>query len=611
VYIQFVTRSCARKMASKRKPSKRVMLDLSRIMTKRIKVEDIVLNTYTLHHVLPKLSKEDFVTYMLEKGPVEWKQTTDSVTSFDAKKLIIMIMSNFSLMPAFAAYLTLLEMDENAAMFMYELGLGDLFQGDHKLDSPRIRFYNQTKGEPMECNIYPILPTLMQTPERGWITNKHMVMNEVTKTQTRINLSTLGLEDIYYKKLTSAHTCAKLQRWSECFAFSLSALDDHQQGMSNLHDCFCLMALSGSKMSVSLEWCCKVLEEARVCVAKSIEHTWHRVTTFQSCLRDNGFFELEKEVYEKSLPLFVHNLPCGQKIKFNHLLALLNHIENNLAFQYGRQTFHSECENFCEKPPCLDQSFEATSRLLGEMDSLAQSMMAPGTKEYFRGYYYLYSTMKDVYANERCETNLTLATALFQLAKDQMQPTNPLHLDVCLMLSFLKKVPLSIHSINVHFSKKTMVRNTTGASHFYFRAMLITMYWDNRFQPFPTHMLISNANDAELKATVNCGYRLKLLTALIRGMDATFIHEPNKDVADHPVLTLSAEQERCLKKAKHYWRREEEDDTFQPIQQQLPRQQQNHSCKTPVTAYQILELHHSAQDLYAFGAHIVKCWTKD
>lgn len=606
-------------MSVKRKMSSRISIEVVEQVTKRVKINSIPLNSDTIAHILPKLSHGDFENYMMTNGPEEWKRATDELSSLETKKLVLMIIRYYSLLPIFAVYLSFWELETKCADFLYELGLGHSIRQANLSNEPKNVYLCLMRIDPHEKYISPLLPTLKHN-KHYFCLNKNFAKNDIAKVNKRIIPDVLSQEQLFYKKLSSALVCAKLQRWSECLAFSLSALDDYQPEYAHLHDVLTYIAWSGNKMSVSMDWCIKVLEEAKL-VATSIEHTWRRVTVFQSCLIENGFFDLENEVYGAALPLFVQGTEHLQTFKLHHLQAKLAQIENNLVFQYCRQHFHTDCIDFCEKPPCIEQSFEATSRLLHTVDACASTITLVGVKEYFRGYYYLYSSMKQVYAQERNTNNVNLAICMFQSARDVMKTTDPLYADLILILGFLKKAPLTIHAINLHFSKKTHMKNTAGASQFYFRAMLITMYWDNVFQPFPVNMLVTNAYETEIKTTNNEGYRLKLIYAVTKVMESNFSHTPDKSIEDFPIVTLSKEREKLLERATSYWAKETEEESFHPLQtqQQFIQEQKLNGLlnanndiikQKPPTAQSIIRKNKMAEQVYAFGYQIVEAWTE-
>lgn len=602
-------------MASKRKTSSRIQVEVSERVTKKVKVSHVVLDSHTINYVLPKLSIDDFDKCMLALGPQEWKKATENVSSQDAKKLVLIIISRPVLIQAFAVFLSLWEMEQKPASFLYELGLGQNIRQSLLMPDPKTCYLSLMRIDGNEKNLYPLLPELEHKPRPVQL-GKHFVKNDVAKMMTRLDVATLTPLQCYYYKLSSALTCSKLHRWSECLAFSLSALDSYQPNASHhLHDVLSLIAHSASKMSIDIGWCCKVLEEGRLC-STSIDHIWRRVIVFQNCLKDNGFFELENEVYIHSLGVFVQGTEYYQIFKVTHLQAKLAQIENNLAYQYGRQHFHNDCDDFCEKRPRIEQSFEAISRLLLFCDTLAQTISMLGVKEYFRGYIYLYSSMKQVHAQEKSTTYLNLAISFFQLAKELMKVTDPLYLDLMMMSGFLRKVPLTIHAINLHFSKKTLTKNTTGASQFYFRAMLVTMYWDNHFQPFPINMLVSNAKESEIKATNNKGYRVAFISALHKVVDGTHVHAADNDMEDFPLLSINKDG---LAKARAYWEKETTGVVFCPMQWQPPTphpntDQQQPSIEEiildPPSAQALMRQNRMVEQVYAFGLQIVKAWTE-
>ena len=214
-------------------------------------------------------------------------------------------------------------------------------------------------------NVYPMLPDLDHN-QHYFCLNKNFVTyicNHSCPPTKRIDIHMHTQEEFYYMKLVSAMTCAKLSRWSECFAHCLSALDVYDEDCDYLHDVFCFMAQSAYKMSVDLEWCCNILQRAKMLSCPSaLDQTWKRLITFQGLLIEQGIFDLEDEMFAHSIKFFVQPTKSFEIFVRQHIEGKLAQVENNLAFQYVRQKFHDDCEEFCDKEPCLEQSFETTKK---------------------------------------------------------------------------------------------------------------------------------------------------------------------------------------------------------------------------------------------------------
>ena len=168
-------------------------------------------------------------------------------------------------------------------------------------------------------------------------------------------------------------------------------------------------------------------------------------------------------------------------------------------------------------------------------------MTTSGLKEYFKGYYYLYSSMTQVErqtVDKKTALLHNLAMNLFELANMLMKPGGDAwhHIsDLLAILQFMRKVHMSVESIGVAFARYTNVQNTMGAATFYFRAMLMTMYFDNYYQPLPLILLAVNAREMNAKASNGCNYRGSLLTACVKIQDGTFFHRKDRDIEDYPL----------------------------------------------------------------------------
>lgn len=561
--------------------------------------------------ILPTLSNQDFEKFMLELGPQQWKLATETCSSDSAKALVVLITKQSSLNQAFSVFLSLWEMDQEPATFLFELGMGIFVRQSLLVYNAKNTYLTYLRMDLGENHIFPVLPWLKHN-KHYFCLNKIFAKKEMPKKVLRIDDKGLSEEDAFLKKLASAQACAFLQRWSECFSFSLSALDNYQPGFLYLHDVFCNIALAGIKMAVPFDWCCQILEEAKQC-ATSFETTWKRGLVFQTMLIEYGFFELELEVFQHLQKIIAPLSDHFQTCTIQHVQSLLAQVEFNLTFQYIRQHFHSECPDVCEKEPFLPQTFAATEKLLSQVDALCQNVFIKGVKEYFKGYFYLYSTMLNgVFSAERCKIKIQLATSFFQLAKKSLKRNSFFYSDVVIILAFLNKTPMTIGSIEAHFQKKSPVLHTLGANQFFFRACIISMYLDNIYQPFPIGMLVTCARDLELKVRHKQSYKLVLLDGVHKMTAGTFNHVDNKSIKDFPSICSSEEKMAYQLQASLYWFRETSDFHNQPLLGkpcQEPKQRRPSGQVS--TSQELLKKNRMAEQVYAFGFQIVESWTVD
>lgn len=569
----------------------------------------LVVNN-TLNEMLPKMCSDDFDKYMLIKGPQEWKDAIQSVSLEEGKRLLLMVICRPNLLQALSVFCTLWEVEEEPALHLYELGLGNavtqakLLQGeDPKLD------FLRNMGKPAHpIHMYPLMPYLKQK-ENYFHLNKHFVIQHdvIDVKPLRLNPDTKTPEELYYKKLSNATICSKLQKWPECFAHSLSALDAYQRDCSYLHDVFCYIAQSGGKMYVPVEWCLNVLGEAKF-LSTSFEQTWKRLIVFQGILIDQGLFNLENEMFVKSIPLFVQSSEHGQMLLVQHIQSILAQVENNLAFQYVRQTFHDGCAEFCQKEPLHQYSFEATAKLLKAIDLFSSRLYKKGYKEYFRGLYHLYSTMNRVHrkiGDSKTTFHFNLALNNFALSTELMVVNEPLKTEVKEIHHYLKRFLVVFENVLKRFSKIPLMRHTRELSDFYFRIMLIAMFWGTTFQPFEVLTLAEQAKDEYEKITDGRGYRLPLLKACVKIREPNFCHIEGEEIEDFPLMPVAAKEDEL--QALGYWKKEKEDSGFAPFANPKKKCRPR---KTIVSSEALIKQNITAEQVYAFGFQITNFSTE-
>jgi hypothetical protein len=174
--------------------------------------------------------------------------------------------------------------------------------------------------------------------------------------------------------------------------------------------------------------------------------------------------------------------------------------------------------------------------------------------------------------------------------------------DLDMMIKHLTRKNINIDDINKHFSAPTMSKYTLMQSHFYFRAMLISMYWDNIFQPLSLQLLISQAREMDAKVTNGYGYRGKLLASCMKIQDAQFFHSKQRDVSDYPILKPNIDRVNIIAEAKLQWAKEK---------QQLEVSHDWAATRdTTPSAQSILQKNGLAEQVYAFGYQITEMWAR-
>lgn len=557
-----------------------------------------------LHQVIARLPGPDFDKCMVTCGPKKWKEASLSVA--EAKKLVLMILCREKLAVPFAVYLSLYNRDVEPAQHLYDLQLGREFvQGalEKGEDAKTFYMFNIAQENPP---LLAIMPSLKDDKHYACLNRNFVKDISTLKLKERLDVSHWSVQQVYYGKLTSAMACSRAQRWAECFAFALSALDSasFQSDLDHLPHVFYYLVLSAGHLSISAGWCCDVLTQARL-FATSPEHSWQRLIAFQAVILQHGYFSLEQDVFEQSLPLFVKRTAFYQQFLTQHLHGLLAQIEYALAYQYVRQRFHEQCDDFCQVEPNMQYNFEECKRLIGNIDVLAGCIKADGVKEYFRAYCHLYSTMTNVHQHSPSVialNRLSLAILSFELAKSLMKSKNSCFADCCLMSTFLRRKYLPLDRIEKYFAEREMCKHTIGARYFLFRAMILTMYWENRFQPFPVSWLASHAHDMDYKVTHGHSYRQPLLMACVRIQDASLRHKKRANpMEDFPLQTPSSKDTD----AKTFWLKESSLPSFTHISEF----QSSTTAHSWPLADSLLVKNKLAEQAHAFGYHIVESYT--
>jgi hypothetical protein len=225
-----------------------------------------------------------------------------------------------------------------------------------------------------------------------------------------------------------------------------------------------------------------------------------------------------------------------------------------------------------------------------------------GCKEYFRAYVYLYtsichvqqlgSTAKAVYC-------LNIAINQFDLAKFLMQTSDVCYLDLTMMHNFVHRRYITLGYIEKSFAEKEYSKYSVGAKHFLFRIMVVTMYWENKFQPFPLSMIVTRARDMAAKVSNGHCYRSAILTSIVLGLEVSYNHTRDNP-ADFPPIKVIQDND-----ARSYWNKEKANvctiTKFIPTTGPVKR--------APPTAESILAKCKLAEQVYAFGYQITETWT--
>lgn len=579
-------------------PPKRTKKQQTKISKKKT---EFPINSHVVNNVLPQMSNADLVNYFTNAGPEGWKNGVDQMDSADVKKMILLLINRTSLVEQLSVFLTFYEDRNELLVPFYELGLGGWLRQLSADSNYKNTFLQLVAKEAQPNCVFPILPLIDEGRHyfclnRNFAKTNALSLNDKLK---RIDPRSMSLNDLYFAKLCSTLTCAKLQRWSESFAHALSALDCWQDN-PYLHHLFCYIALAANNMSVSLKWTLDVLDLAYM-HGKSIDEQWVRYIVLQNCLLKNGHYGLETKLYNLKQDIFVACNNYHQVFHIQHLLCLLAHVEENLVFQYLRQNFHQDCQVFCNKPVFLEKTFEATGRVLSRMDAIIVKLHNKGLREYFRGYFYLYSSMTDVFkhhVDNKTSFMLNLALHNFNLAQNLWSQNNQddaLYLDLLLMVKYLNKQTFTMQYVTACFSNQTNVKNNAGASHFLFKMMLVAMYWGTLFQSFPLSLLATSARCLESKVTNNKSYRKQLLAACQKMANVPFTHVVDGELDDFPLLVETDEKRAEARLAFDFINQEQE-----PYMGDLP---------ILPTADELIRKETLAEEVYAFGVQISEACT--
>lgn len=590
-------------MAIKRKKNS---LTLQTVVLKKMKICNVPLDSKHLNTVLSQLSGPEFDRYMVACGPRTWKESSDAMSVDDAKKLVLMILCRPELLIPFAAYLTLYNNDIRPAQHIYELHLGStLCQIAIDKSVPKTAYLCSMQKEAKDVNMLPILPVLLHNKHYFCLDRNCVKDVDVLPLKARLDMTDWSCEQLYYAKLTNAMNCAKMQRWAECFAHSLSALDCHQPDYEHVHDVFMYMATSAGTLSVPIDWCCNVLDRASL-YSTSLEHAWQRIIVFQGILLHNGMFDVEKEVFDMSAAIMVQSSSFYQSLLIQHMLGQLAQIENILAYQYVRQKFHSDCEAFCKREPCINYTYEDCHQLIANIDMMSGKLRGSGYKEYFRGYANLYNSMTRHHSHAPGilpVNQMNMAIMYFDLARMLMKANNPLYADLNMMINFLKRKFITVGYIEKYFAEIEMSKYSLGARRFLFRAMVITMYWDNKFQPFPLLLLSTHARDMDNKVTAGFSYRNSLVNSCVKIHTLFFTHKENDSFENYPSIKTVKDAT-----AKMFWIRMYTSPDFSNVSKYKPGPKESATEVVP-SSESLLSKQRLAEQMYAFGYQIIEAWT--
>lgn len=574
--------------------------------------QDLPLDSTTINHILPNLTNEQFDKFMIEKGPQAWKDASKNISLEDSKKMLMLIVARpTTLTRQFAVYLSLWANDAcHPATHLYELGMGRIIK-QPMLQKTAENEYLQKLSMLFPLEPFPLLPDLKQK-KHYFCLNKNFDFYDpaLVIKPLRIDANTLTTKEVYYKKLMSAFATSKMSRWSECLAHCLSALDVYEEGFSHQQDILCLLIQSCCKMSVALKFSCDVLNESRALVNK-IEHTWKRALVFHSLLVEEGLHEMAISVFFYMKSKIPTQSFFYKELVHQHLVCLQSQVEFNLAFQYIRQVFHQDCSQFCERDPCANYSFAQTNNILRKFELWAQEMgdFAPGLKDYFLGYCYLYKTMMAVnrkVIDAQTKVCLQLAIHFFELSFLNMKRSEECMLDLKYILLYLKKKPILMGTLLVDYGRLFYSKYTLCLANCLFRQMLLTMFWENEFQPMPLSRLSLTARDVYAKATNGYGHKNSLLNACVKIQEPLFRHTVDKDIIDYPPLPASSPNRiGKIQEAELFWNREKEFD-FKP---QLGPAAKSKKCKLEISAQQLIEKNKLIEQIYAFGYRITEAIT--
>lgn len=547
-------------------------------------------------HVMPWATKPACVEFLRQKGPAFWKSLDLESDSKRFEVILMLILTEPSLAIQLPVYLHLWDNDlERLPVHIYEMGWGHHLQQSGNV----FQLWYLQSLNPTDVGREPVisLPVLTHAHDYYPFNVDYTPEVHADHKGRPVDVKDMSLEEMYYMHLFCAESCSKRERWSECFAHALSALDFHTEPDPHLHNVYCQLALAAGKMSLYSDVWIRLLCSARQ-KDEFIYHKWRRIVTFHSLLVHHGLFDLEYTVFCYARDHIPSASTFHTRLLTQHLQSLMAQVENIAGFQFLRQTFHETCDaRTCGKPPLLEFSFARSANMIRDMEKILQYLPTDAQRHYFQGYVYLYKSFGSVLnvPTEKDKTYLELAKSSFELATLETDCTTPTALvkDLLFMRASLKNLDIDDVTIEESFSALTNTKYNIEAANTCFRVLLLFYYWGNTCVRTPPVAFADTASRAYKKSTAYTGYRIDLIGVCQRQLNfGVFEHSEDAESDFPPVECMSVSNGDFKTNVENYWKMEMGHLPNSPI-----------NCCT--TSQQLLSNFNECRELYAFGAQIV------
>lgn len=555
------------------------------------------INMY--QHVLPCMTRPACIKFLQERGPAFWKllDIVSDAKKHEAMQALILTEPSFALL--LHVYFHTWNQDvEHLPVHIYEMGWGHHLQQQQCKGMFHLMYLqsmNPTNVGQDPLHLLPLLKhegeiLLYQDSDYFPVVHadqKGPIYSKIGKSQ----------EELYFMKLFCAESCSKRERWAECFAHALSALDNRKDSDPYLHNLYCQLALAAGKMSIHPEYWIKLLNSAKQSEQYKY-NKWRRIVTFQKLLVHHGLFDLEKTVFAHGSEHIPQSSSFRMQLMTLHIYALMAQVENIAGFQFLRQTFHQRCNaKTCGKPTLIKYSLTYAALLVREMETIIPSLRNEAHRHYFQGYVNLYKSFGPVLdvPTEKEKTYLEMAKASFELATLEFESiTSPCAMlkDLLFVRAALKKLDVDDASIQDSFSALTHMMYNIDAAHTCFRILLLFYYWGDVCVNTPPRSFAETACKVYKKTTAHSNYRVALLEACERHLSFGMFEHCEEDADYPPVGCMTVSNGHLQEQVEKYWKTEIG---------QLPSVPEN--CWT--SSEQVLNVHPYFENLYAFGLQIV------
>lgn len=521
-------------------------------------------NIKMYQHVLPCLSKPSCIKFLHERGPAFWKllDIVSDSKQHEAMQALILAEPSFAL--HLHVYFHMWNRDvEHLPVHIYEMGWGHHLQQQQQQCERMFHLRYLQSMNPTDVGQDPIclLPILKHTVECKQFSFDYIAVVHADHKGPLYKSAGKSQQELYYMKLFCAESCSKRERWAECFAHAVSALDHRNDSDPYLHNLYCQLALAAGKMSLSPEVWIKLLNSAKQSEQYNY-NKWRRIVTFQKLLVHHGLFDLEKAVFTHGSEHIPSSSNFRMQLMTLHIYALMAQVENIAAFQFLRQTFHQKCNaKTCGKPTLMKYSLTYASLLVREMETIIPSLRNEAHRHYFQGYVNLYKSFGPVLdvPTDREKTYLEMAKASFELATLEFESiSTPCAMlkDLLFIRAALKKLDVDDVSVQDSFSALTNMRFNIDAAHTCFRILLLFYYWGDVCVNTPPTSFAETACKVYKKTTVHSNYRVALLEACEKHLSFGMFEHCEEDT-DYPLVgCMSVSNGNFREQVEKYWKTE-------------------------------------------------------